>query len=132
MIQHCVHCTMCRGTIFLPPQILLEISENPPSPPTGDWTIDFLCIYCALVFSVRVEEIHQETVEGKDLNQPYLWRYEFASDDTHLIRKYSIYATTLMRRKEKVLIEGMLKPTGKWKPEHGEPRFVGFYPYPLL
>jgi hypothetical protein len=83
------------------------------------------------VFSLPVEEIHLEGVEARGQSQPYLWKYEFSSDDMHLVRTYSIYAITLMRRDQKTLIEGMLKPTGKWKPEHGEPRFVGYHPYPL-
>jgi len=29
----------------------------------------------------------------------------------------------------KTLIDGMLKPTGKWLPEHGEPVFLGATQY---
>jgi hypothetical protein len=118
----------CEETIALPRQSQLGTFEYPHCQPTDEWPIDFQCISCASVFFVPVEAIHLGGIEERHRSLPYLWRYEFATVDTHSIRKYSIYAKALMRRSNDVLIEGMLKPTGKWKPEHGDPRFVGFYP----
>ena len=133
MLQHVysVHCPNCGDTIFLPRQSQLGIFEHPQCQPTDEWPIDFQCTHCALVFSCPAEAIHLEGGEALDRSLPYLWKYEFATADAHSIHRYSIYAKAAMRRLEGVLIEGMLKPTGKWKSEHGEPHFVGFYPLPL-
>ena len=130
---YCVHCPhpKCGDTIVLPRQSPLGTFEYPHCQPTGEWPIDYLCIYCAQVFSFPVEAIHLEGVEALDQSLPYLWRYVFSSDDMHSVRKYWIYAKSLRPKSEEELIEGILKPTGKWKPEHGKPRLVGYDPYPL-
>lgn len=134
MIQrvYCVHCPhpKCLDTIVLPHQSQLGKFEYPHCQPTDEWPIDYLCIYCGLSSSFQVEAIHLEGVEARDQSLPYLWRYDFSSDDTHSTRRYWIYAKGLLRRDSKTLIEEMLKPTGKWKEEHGEPRFVGANPLP--
>lgn len=126
-----VLCPRCGDTIVLPRQSQLGTFEHPHCQPKDEWPIDYLCIYCVQVFSLPVEAIHLQGVEARDQNQPYLWKYEFANDDTHLQRLYWIYAKGLLRASAEELTERMLKPTGKWKPEHGDPRYVGFYPLPL-
>lgn len=117
----------CGDTIVLPRQSPLGIFEHPQRRPTDEWPIDYLCSYCGQLFSLPAEEIRLEGVEtlGQMPLSETLRQYEFSNDHRHSPRFYRIYSKALSRVSEETLIEGMLKPTGKWEPEHGEPHFVG-------
>jgi hypothetical protein len=58
-----------------------------------------------------------------------LRRFDFSNAPTEPLRYYWIYSKAFPRVPVKTLIDGMLKPTGKWLPEHGEPVFLGATQY---
>jgi hypothetical protein len=91
------------------------------------WPIDYRCGWCGKVSEILAEEIQPEGVGIPDqkLHAEILLHCEFLSGQESSERRYWTYTKRLPNGvKEPELIQMLLLPTGKWKPEYGEPHFV--------
>ena len=134
MIQrvYLVRCPNCPDPIVLPRQSRLGRFEGQQRRPTGVWPITYLCTQCGRWSVLSADMFHPQAVEGQVQGPPResLYRYEFSSDHERSVRLHYIYRKGLLRASADELVNSLLRPSGTWKEEYGQPRFEGALPLP--